>query len=129
MSSHSAAKLPKLPLIDVVIKSVSDIKRDYSQIIKDASKMNEPVFIMNHNKPEAVLMTYPFYQETLAKTLRLISELLVNLEHLENELLAKTVMERLAETDQVWLTMEEAFGEELNEENPYEKMTDEELFD
>ena len=129
MSSSSAAKKPKLPLIDLVIKSVSEIKRDYSQIIKEADQMNEPIFIMNHNKPEAVLMTYPFYKETLVKTVKQIQSLLIDLERLENERLIKTVEERLDQKDKEWLTVEEAFGDEPDQDNPFALMTNEELFD
>jgi len=129
MSSSSAAKKPKLPLIDLVIKSVSEIKRDYSQIIKEAGKMNEPVFIMNHNKPEAVLMTYPFYKDTIVKTVNQIQSLIIDIERLENELLVKTVEERLDQKEKEWLTAEEAFGNEPDEDNPFASMTNEELFD
>lgn len=50
-------------------------------------------------------------------------------EFIENVLLARTAMKRLAENDKVWLTPDEAFGQDRNDDNPYKKMTDEELFD
>lgn len=46
--------------MNMLIKSVSNIKRNYSKVIKKIKKENEPAFVMNHNTPEAAIMSYQY---------------------------------------------------------------------
>lgn len=44
--------------------SVTELKRDYASILKQAD--DEPVAVMNHNKPEAYLLPASYYERLLA---------------------------------------------------------------
>jgi len=55
---------------------------------------------------------------------------LKKIDQIEDEELLATVESRLNRINNVWLTSEEVFGSRtVAQENPYEKMSDEELFD
>lgn len=58
MKSHSV--LPKLA-------SVSDLQRNYAEIIADAKKSGEPVYLMKQNKPEALLMSIEAFENMYNK--------------------------------------------------------------
>ncbi len=129
MAANNLPKAPKMPVFNMIMKSVSDIKRNYSQIIKDMANSNEPVFVMNHNTPEAVLMTYSLYKKTIVATRDQISELLEVINRLENDALARTAQERLADPNSVWVPLDEVTGSDPDQKNPYVAMSDAELFD
>ena len=43
--------------------SVTDLKRNYTQILKQAN--NQPVAVLNHNRPEAYLLPAAMYEQLL----------------------------------------------------------------
>jgi len=56
MKANKVNRESKMPYFDMKMLSVSEIKRDYSKVIKEVEQENEPAFIMNHNTPESVLI-------------------------------------------------------------------------
>lgn len=130
MKTDSSARVPKLPFFDMITKSVSEIKRDYSKVIKEIEKENEPAFVLNHNKPEAVLMSYEYYKTVLVDTRTMIETVMKEIELLEDEALYAKAASRLSNDNKIWMTSEQVLGtKEENEDNPYIGMSDEELFD
>lgn len=130
MSAATAAKPMDLPLMDMEIHSVSDIKRSYSLIINGMKTKKTPVFVMNRNTPEAVLMTYPFYKEVIVDLRNSIRSLLKEIENMEDTALYAQAESRLKSENLEWLTYDEfTQGHEKTEDNPYEQLSDEELFD
>lgn len=130
MEANVVGKVPKMPFFDMIIKSVSEIKRDYSNVIKEVTKENEPAFVMNHNTPEAVLMSYQYYMEAIVGMNAKIEAVMKEFEQLEDAALCVKATERLKSDNKIWLTSEEVLGNSKeNEDNPYEGMSDEELFD
>lgn len=45
--------------------SVTELKRDYAQILRQAE--DEPVAVLNHNRPEAYLVPAAHYEQLLAQ--------------------------------------------------------------
>ena len=59
-----------------------------------------------------------------------LDDALKEIEQIEDEELQKKAEDRLKKTNNIWVTSEEVFGSRTaTQENPYEKMSDEELFD
>lgn len=115
---------------DMIIKSVSDVKRNYSKVIKEIEKEDKPALVMNHHTPEAVIMSYQNYKNVIEDVRLKIDAALKKIDQIEDEELLTTVESRLKNINNIWLTSEEVFGSKIaSQENPYSKMTDEELFD
>ena len=129
MSGKSKAITHKLPVMDMKIKSVSDIKRDYSKIAKEISKENEPVFVMNHNTPETVIMSYKFYKEVFVETRDRINELLEVIEAIEDESIVAQATERLESDALTWMSEEEFFAGISESDQAQDNEVDKELFD
>ena len=110
MNSKAEAREPKMPLFDMNMKSVSEIKRDYSRVIKQIDKENEPAFVMNHNTPEAVLMSYNYYRNVIVDIQERIKALSAQLELLQDEALYAKADLRLQKDQLVWLAAEEVLG-------------------
>jgi prevent-host-death family protein len=104
------------------------MKRDYSRIIKQVQKDNEPTFVMNHNTPEAVLMSYSYYRNLVVDMHAKIADLTAQLELLQDEALYAKAESRLQKEPLVWLAAEEVIGYDAKNDNPYNTMSDEELF-
>jgi len=129
MKTNSTSRVPKMPFFDMITKSVSEIKRDYSKVIKEIEKENEPAFVLNHNTPESVLMSYEYYKTVLVDTRTMIETVMKEIELLEDEALYAKAADRLGNDNKIWLTSEQVLGtKEENEDNPYLGMSDEELF-
>ncbi len=45
--------------------SVTELKRDYAQILRQAEQ--EPVAVLNHNRPEAYLVPAAHYEQLLSR--------------------------------------------------------------
>lgn len=129
MNTARISMPPKLPIMDMTMKSVSDIKRNYSKIVKEVMNNNEPAFVMNHNVPESVLMSYAYYREIIVETRNQINAVFEEIARIEDERLAQVTLERLQGGSDRKLTMAEVFGGEADETNLYATMNDEELFD
>jgi len=129
MEPNTVARALKMPSFDMITKSVSEVKRDYSKIIREIEKECEPAFVLNHNTPEAVIMSYDYYKNVLINTRTMLETVMKELEALEDEALYTKAANRLSKDDQTWLTSEQVLGtKEKNEDNPYREMSDEELF-
>lgn len=115
---------------DMIIKSVSDVKRNYSKVIKEIEEENKPALVMNHDTPESVIMSYQYYKNIIEDSKKQLDDALKEIEQIEDEELLKKAENRLKMTNNIWLTSEEVFGRRTSsQENPYRKMSDEELFD
>lgn len=103
--------------IDVKTKSITEAKKEFSQIIKEAQITGDPTFIFNHNKPEAVIISNAVY-EKLVKTNK----------ELEDKLFYSQLNERVAEGPGKLIPARDVI-ESNSEHNPFTAMSDEELFD
>jgi antitoxin StbD len=110
MNANVEAREPKMPLFDMNMKSVSEIKRDYSKVIKEVQRDNEPAFVMNHNTPEAVLMSYSYYRNVIVDIQEKIKVLSAQFELLQDEVLYAKAESRLQKDPLVWLAAEEVIG-------------------
>ena len=128
MNGNVEARDLKMPLFDMNMKSVSEIKRDYSKVIKQVQRDNEPAFVMNHNTPEAVLMSYSYYRDHIVVLHAKIAALSAQLELLQDEALYAKAERRLQKDPLVWLAAEEVIEYTADQDNPYNRMSDEELF-
>jgi len=109
--------------------SVSEIKRDYSKVIKEVAQEKEPAFVMNHNTPEAVLMSYRYYKAFMVEMRQKIADISADIERLEDAELYAEAASRLTKDNLVWISFDKAFENKAEEDNPYSRMSDEELFD
>jgi len=131
MKTNAVAREPKMPVFDMKMISVSDIKRDYSKVIKEVGQDEEPAFIMNHNTPEAVLMSYSYYKAFMVEMRQMIDEISSDIERLEDAQLYAEAAIRLKKDNKIRVGSDEVFAGKAAEEedNPYSRMSDEELFD
>lgn len=60
---------------DLNTKSVTEVKQNLSKIITDANETGEPTFILNHNKPEAVLLSTQAYENLISELNKLEEQL------------------------------------------------------
>lgn len=70
-----------------LMTSVSDLKRSPRDVIEQAKKAGSGVYVLNRNKPEAVVLTVADYE-------RLVTQV----EELSDQLDAELVKERIAHT-------------------------------
>jgi prevent-host-death family protein len=130
MKTNAVAREPKMPVFDMKMVSVSDIKRDYSKVIKEVDRDKEPAFVMNHNTPEAVLMSYRYYKAFMVEMRQMIEEISSDIERLEDTQLYAEASSRLKKDNLTWVESDLVFADKAAEEdNPYSGMSDEELFD
>jgi len=130
MKTNAVAREPKMPVFDMKMISVSDIKRDYSKVIKEVDQDEEPAFVMNHNTPEAVLMSYGYYKAFMVEMRQMIEEISSDIERLEDAQLYAEAASRLKKDNLIWVGSDEVFEDKaVEEDNPYSRMSDEELFD
>ena len=106
-----------LKSIDVKVRSVSDSKKHFSKIIQEVNDTKEPVFVFNHNKPEAVIYSYEAYDE-LVKSYRAMEE----------QLFYSKLNNRVEEGPVELVPAGKVVNEDLSH-NPFADMADEELFD
>ena len=117
-----------MPVFNMKMISVSEIKRDYSKVIKEVDKEREPAFVMNHNTPEAVLMSYHYYEAFMVEMRQKIEDITADIERLEDAELYAEAASRLKKDNLVWVTSDKVFENKAEEDNPYSRMSDEELF-
>lgn len=53
--------------------SISQLQRNYASLVEKVKKLAQPLFLLRRNKPEAVLISVPAYEE-LTKKSRLYEE-------------------------------------------------------
>lgn len=102
---------------DTNIKSITETKNEFSKIVKRVSETDEPIFVLNHNKPEVVILSNEVYKKLIEKY-----------EELEENKFYQKMTDRIEKGPDELLTADEAFGVFLKD-NPFRKLTDKELFD
>lgn len=106
-----------LKMIDVNTKSITEAKKDFSKIIKDAVETGEPTFIFNHNKPEAVILSNEVYEK-----------LVKGYNELEEKAFYSHLNERANEGPQELIPSEDIVKSN-QKYNPFSDFSDDELFD
>lgn len=48
--------------------SISTLQRDYASLVEQAKKMAQPLFLLRRNRPEAILISVPAYEEMAEKS-------------------------------------------------------------
>ena len=129
MKSNTVAREAKMPVFDMKMISVSEIKRDYSKVIREVDQEKEPAFVMNHNTPEAVLMSYRYYEAFMVEMRQKLEDISADIERLEDAELYAKAESRLAKDNLVWVASDKVFENKTDEDNPYRRLSDEELFD
>lgn len=99
------------------IKSISETKRDFSKIAKHVTETGEPTFVLNHNKAEVVILSNDVYEELVAKY-----------EELQENQFYQKISDRVEEGPDKLIPADAAFGENTKD-NPFNDLSDEELFD
>ena len=117
-----------MPVFDMKMISVSEIKRDYSKVIKEVDQEKEPAFVMNHNTPEAVLMSYRYHEAFMVEMRQKIEDISSDIERLEDAELYAEAENRLKNDNLVWVAADKVFENKAKDDNPYTRMSDEELF-
>jgi len=51
----------------VTIVPVSDLRRDTARLLQRADESGEPVYITQHGRPKAVLVSYQVYERLMAQ--------------------------------------------------------------
>ena len=51
----------------VTIVPVSDLRRDTARLLQRADESDEPVYITQHGRPKAVLLSYQVYERLMAQ--------------------------------------------------------------
>lgn len=106
-----------LKTFDLDIKSITEAKKDFSKIIKDTQDTGEPVFIFNHNRPEAVILSNDAYETLVRKY-----------EEMEDQLFYSQLQNRIDEGPGELVPSSEVI-EETSSRNPFDSMSDKDLFD
>lgn len=106
-----------LKSIDVNVKSISDSKKNFSKIVKEVNETKEPVFVFNHNKPEAVICSYEEYN-------KLVQQYRV----MEEQLFYSKLNNRVEDGPGEMIPAGKVVSKEMHD-NPFADLTDEELFD
>lgn len=106
-----------LKMSDIKVKSISDAKKEFSRIVKEAEETGEPTFILNHNRPEAVILSNKAYEELVERN-----------RQLEEQLLYSELNKRVEEGPGELRRADQVIHED-NHSNRYANMSDEELFD
>src|SRR5665647_1326303 len=115
MKKNTVTREPKMPVFDMKMISVSEIKRDYSKVIKKVDQEKEPAFVMNHNTPEAVLMTYRYYKSFMVEILQKIEDISADIERLEDAELSAEAASRLNNNNLVWVPSDKVFENKAEE--------------
>jgi len=102
---------------DANIKSITETKKEFSKIVKHVSQTGEPTFVLNQNKPEVVILSNEVYEKLIEKY-----------EELEEKQFYQKIIKRIEKGPEELITVDEAFGESP-ENNPFNELTDEEMFD
>jgi len=102
---------------DANIKSITETKKEFSKIAKHASETGEPTFVLNHNKPEVVILSNDVYEKLVERY-----------EELEEKQFYQKMADRVEKGPEELLTADEAFGESPKD-NPFSDLSDEEMFD
>jgi len=102
---------------DTNIKSITEAKKEFSKIVKHVSETGEPTFVLKHNKPEVVILSHEVYENLVEKY-----------EELEEQHFYQKMVNRIEKGPKEFLTADEAFGD-TPKDNPFDELTDEELFD
>ncbi|SFC44371.1 prevent-host-death family protein [Alkalibacterium subtropicum] len=103
--------------LDVKTRSVTEVKREFSKIVSEANETGEPTFVFNYNKPEAVIISVNVYEDLVKKN-----------EELENRLFYAQLNARVNEGPGKLIPASEVLESE-KDRNPFDAMTDEDLFD
>ncbi|API89878.1 type II toxin-antitoxin system Phd/YefM family antitoxin [Marinilactibacillus psychrotolerans] len=98
-------------------KSITQTKSELSKIIKSVNKTGEPVFILNHNNPEAVIISNKEY-----------SSLIEKYHEMEEKIFYSNLSNRIDEGP-IELIPAAKVIEKEDTENPFAHLSDEELFD
>jgi prevent-host-death family protein len=106
-----------LKTFDLDIKSITEAKKDFSKVIKDTQDTGEPVFIFNHNRPQAVILSNEAYETLVRKY-----------EEMEEQLFYSQLQNRVDEGP-VELVPSSEVIEESSSRNPFDSMSDKDLFD
>lgn len=106
-----------LKSIDVKVKSISDSKKNFSKIIKEVNETKEPVFVFNHNKPEAVICSYEVYDELVQR-----------FKVMEEQLFYSKLNNRVDAGPGEMIPAGTVVNKDLSH-NPFADLADEELFD
>ena len=106
-----------LKVMDVNTKSITEAKKDFSKIIKDTTETGEPTFILNHNKPEAVILSNEVYEK-----------LVKGYNELEEKVFYGHLNERVSQGPQELIPSEDVVKSN-QEHNPFSDLSDDELFD
>ncbi|WP_144391035.1 type II toxin-antitoxin system Phd/YefM family antitoxin [Indiicoccus explosivorum] len=101
--------------VNVKMCSISEAKRKFSKLVKEAGDTGEPTFIFNHNRPEAVILSNDAYETMVRKY-----------EAMEEELFYSRLNLRVEEGPGELIPAEQVTG---SQHNPFRQLTDEELFD
>lgn len=104
-------------ILNVKTKSITEAKRSFSTIIKEANITGEPIYILNHNKPTAVILDSDVY-ETLVK----------ERQALEEELFYHQVHSRIEKGTEKLISSTDVINSDMTT-NPFAAMPNEELFD
>lgn len=102
--------------LDVNTQSITESKKNLSKLLKQANETGEPTFIMNHNEPQGVLLSNDKY-----------NELIERYEELQDQLFYSKVVERIEDDNGKRYKVDDLL--ENDEDNLFDEMTDEELFD
>ena len=102
--------------LDVNTQSITESKKNLSKLLKQANDTGEQTFIMNHNEPQGVLLSNDKY-----------NELIKRYEELQDQLFYSKVAERVESDNGKRYSADELLKNDEN--NPFDGMTDEELFD
>lgn len=98
------------------IKSITETKRELSKIITDTKVTGKPTYIFNHNKPQAVILSTEQYENLVNKT-----------EELSEQNFYLQVNNRVQNGTNRLISSDEVINDA--EINPFDGLTDEELFD
>ena len=53
-------------MMTTIIVPVSDLRRDTARLLQQADESDEPVYITQHGRPKAVLLSYEAYERLMA---------------------------------------------------------------
>lgn len=97
--------------------SITDAKRDFSKIIRETEESGEPTFILNHNKPEAVLISHEAYELFVQQY-----------NEMENKLFFAGLNERVEKGPSSLVAAKNVISKDFAD-NPFTHLADEDLFD
>lgn len=95
--------------------SITDAKKNLSHYVKEAAEEERVITIVNHNKPQAVLVSAPYYES-----------LLKQVEALRERLFYARLAGRVQEGPPALVPAETFLAAE---DNPFDRLPDEDLFD